>query len=161
MDEHASDQAGLRAIDSASLHWEQLPRGHRQVAHAADHIIEAWGPDRVTCMTEALLGLVESFAEVADTATTQPLPLDAPPGGAEDALVSMLEDVIYTMDVFGLVPVRFHLSETEDGGVAGDMEVVAADQVELVGPVPKAVSYHDLSVEPLAGGWRCHVLIDV
>ena len=56
---------------------------------------------------------------------------------------------------------RFHLAETEGGGIAGDMEVVPADKVEVVGPVPKAVSYHELSMAPVEGGWRCRVLIDV
>jgi SHS2 domain-containing protein len=139
----------------------ERPRGHRQVAHTADRVVEAWGRDRATCIAEALSGLVESFADVSDTAAARPLPLAAPPGGAEEALVSMFEDVIYTVDVFGVVPVRFHLSETEDGGIAGDMEVVPSAQVEVVGPVPKAVSYHDLSVAPFEGGWRCHVLVDV
>jgi protein archease len=41
------------------------------------------------------------------------------------------------------------------------MDVVPADEVEVVGPVPKAVSYHELSMTPVEGGWRCRVLIDV
>ena len=75
--------------------------------------------------------------------------------------MSLFEEVIYALDVFSVVPVRFHLAETEDGGIAGDMEVVPADQVGLVGPVPKAVSYHELSMASDEGGWRCRVLVDV
>lgn len=107
------------------------------------------------------MALVESFAEVPEVAATRLVPLVAAPGGPEDALVSLLEDVIYALDVFSVVPVRFHIAETEGGGVAGDMEVVGTDQVELVGPVPKAVSYHELSMARREGGWACHVLIDV
>jgi SHS2 domain-containing protein len=142
---------------------EDSPRaaGHRLVPHTADCIIEAWGPDRASCVCEALLGLVESFAAPGDVAASNVLPLSADAGGAEDALVSLLEDVIYGIDVFAVVPVRFHLAETEDGGLAGDMEVVEANGVELVGPVPKAVSYHGLSIQPAEGGWTCHVLVDV
>jgi SHS2 domain-containing protein len=135
--------------------------GHRLAPHTADCIIEAWGPDRASCLTEALCALVEEFAEVPDAAAVRVLPLAAGPGGAEDALVSLLEDVIYTLDVFSVVPVRFHLAETEGDGFAGDMEVVPVDQAVAVGPVPKAVSYHGLSMAPHEGGWRCHVLIDV
>jgi len=135
--------------------------GHRLVPHTADCIIEAWGPDRVSCLTEALCALLEGFAEVPDAAAPAVFPLAAEPGGAEDMLVSLFEEVIYALDVFSLVPVRFHLTETEDGGVAGDMEVVSVDQVVVVGPAPKAVSYHGLSMESHGGGWRCHVLVDV
>lgn len=135
--------------------------GHRLLPHTADCMVEAWGPDRASCVTEALAGLVESFVEVPDAAATRTLPLAAAPGGAEDALVSLFEDVIYAVDVFGVVPVRFHLGETEDGGIAGDMEVVTSDQLDIVGPVPKGVSYHGLSAAPVEGSWRCRVLVDV
>lgn len=136
-------------------------RGHRLLPHTADAIIEAWGPDRVTCVTEALLGLVESFARVSPDAPTRLVPLGAPEGKPADVLVTLLEGVIYWVDVDATVPVRFHLADSEKGGVSGQMEVVDAEHVEVVGPVPKAVSYHDLSIRPTAGGWRCHVLIDV
>ncbi|HUI03434.1 MAG TPA: archease [Acidimicrobiales bacterium] len=145
---------GQVAPGDAGAGWRLLP-------HTADAIIEAWGPDRASCLGQALLGLVRSFAEVPDSAATQLLPIAAPPGGPEDVLVSLLEDLLYVVDVFSVVPLRFHLSETEGGGIAGDMEVVPADQVEVVGPVPKGVSYHGLSMAPHDGGWRCHVLIDV
>lgn len=140
---------------------DRIPAGHRLVPHTADCIIEAWGPDRPSCLTEALAALVEEFAEAPDAPSVRVVPLAAGPGGAEDALVSLLEDVIYALDVFSVVPVRFHLTETEAGGVAGDMEVVPADAVVASGPVPKAVSYHELSMAPWEGGWQCHVLIDV
>jgi SHS2 domain-containing protein len=135
--------------------------GHRLVPHTADCIIEAWGADRPSCLTEALYGLVEEFAEVPDAAASRLMPLATELRGAEDALVSLFEDVIYALDVLSVVPVRFHLAETEGGGVAGDMEVVPVDQAVLVGPVPKAVSYHDLSMIRREGGWWCHVLVDV
>jgi SHS2 domain-containing protein len=135
--------------------------GHRLLPHTADCIVEAWGPDRASCLAEALAGLVASFAEVPDAAATRVLPLAASPSGAEDALVSLFEDVIYAVDVFDVVPVRFHLAETEDGGIAGDMEVVASNEADIVGPAPKGVSYHGLSAGPTEGGWRCRVLVDV
>jgi SHS2 domain-containing protein len=138
--------------------------GHRHLSRRADggrhHVVKAWGPDRATCIVEALGGLVETFAAVPDAAATQALPLEAAPGGADDALVSLFEDVISTVDVFGLVPVRFHLAEAEDGGVAGDMEVVPADRVEIRGALPRAVSYEDVAIGRFDGGWRCRVLVD-
>ena len=135
--------------------------GHRQLPHAADCLLEAWGPDRATCLTQALLALVDTFAEVHDSVTTEVLPLATPANGAEDALVSLLEEVIFLVDALGVVPIRFHLAEAEDGGLAGDMEVVPASRVDLVGPVPKGVSYHALQVAPFGGGWRCRALVDV
>jgi len=136
-------------------------RGHRLLPHTADSVVEAWGPDRPACLVEAMEALVDIFAEPGDAVVTRTLPLSAEAASSADVLVSLLEEVIYVTEVLGVVPVRFHLADTEEGGVAGDMEVVEAAQVELVGPVPKAVSYHGLDIAEHDGTWRCRVLVDV
>jgi len=140
-----------------------LPSAHgfRLLPHTADCAIEAWGPDRVTCMVEAVGGLVSAFADVGEAAAAAVLPVAIDPGPDADMLVRLLEEVIYTAEVFGQVPLRVHLADTEDGGVAGDMEVVPAAQATLIGPVPKAVSYHQLEMGEKGGAWRCRVVVDV
>ena len=136
--------------------------GHRLVPHTADRIIQAWGPDRSSCLAEVLTGMIESFARAKEAdGPRSVLPLSAPPGRPEDALVALAEQVIYALDVFAAVPVGFRLEETEDGAVAGTMDVVPAKAVEIVGAPPKAVSYHELSMEPTENGWRCRMLVDV
>ena len=139
----------------------ESPVGHRLAPHTADCFIEAWAPDQATCLEEALSALVAVFASVEDMPTERTLPLAADRADPEEMLVSLLEDVIYTVEVMAVVPVRFHLSPTEDGGMAGEMEVVPAEQVLVEGPTPKAVSYHRLSMQQREGSWRCHALIDV
>jgi len=136
--------------------------GHRLVPHTADRIIEAWGPDRASCLAEALTGMVESFARPKGTEEPgRVLPLSAPPGRPEDTLVALAEQVIYALDVFEAVPVGFRLEETEAGGMAGTMDVVPTQAVEVLGAPPKAVSYHELFMEPTEDGWRCRMLVDV
>lgn len=51
-----------------------------------------------------------------------------------------------------------HLADAEDGGVAGDMEVVPAGEVEMTGPVPTAVSHADAEIGERDGAWRGHVV---
>ena len=136
-------------------------KGHRLAPHTADCVVEAWAPELVPCLAEAMAGLVAVFAEPVETATTRTVPVSAGPGPGSDLLVSLLEEVIYVTDVLGVVPVRFHLAETEDGGVAGDMEVVEAGDAVLVGPVPKVLSYNSLELSEHDGTWRCRVVVDV
>lgn len=135
--------------------------GHRLVPHRADCTIEAWAPDPVSCIGEALQALVEEFAEVREEPSSRTLPLTATEGVGQDALVQLLEEVIFAVDVFSVVPIRFHLAGTEDGGVAGDMEVVPAARAAMVGPVPRGISHHNLSMIHDDGCWRCHISIDV
>ncbi len=160
--ERAPVIAAPEVAPQEAVTYPASPAGHRLVPHTADCIVEAWGPGRAACVSEALSALVESFASGTGSSEPRPMPLDAVPAGPADQLVSLLEDLIYVMDVFSVVPVGFRLVDTEDGGITGEMDVVPVDEVEEVGPVPKAVSYHELSMTGTSQrGWRCRVLVDV
>ncbi len=134
--------------------------GHRAAPHTSDCVIEAWGPDRLSCLAEAMQALVDVFAEPKTGESPKTVPLWVEARSDVDLLVSLLEDVISVTDVVG-VPVRFHLRDADGGAVCGYMEVVDASEVEQVGAVPKAVSYHDIEFAEHDGTWRCRAVIDV
>jgi SHS2 domain-containing protein len=134
--------------------------GHRIGPHTADCVIEAWGPDRLSCLAEAMKAVVDVFAELREECSAKVVPVWVAPGTDVEMLVSLLEDVIYVTDVIG-VPVRFHLVSADAGAVSGYMEVVDPSEVEQVGPVPKAVSYHGIEMGQRDGVWRCSAVIDV
>lgn len=137
------------------------PAGHRLLRRAADCVIESWGADRASCCAEALAALVEVFADVPDTPSAQCVPLATDSHAGADALLGLLEEVLDTVGALSVVPVRFHLADTEDGGIAGDMEVVAVEEVSIRRAPPRAISHHELSLAPDGGEWRCHVLIEL
>jgi len=136
-------------------------RGHRLAPHTSDSIIEAWGPDRLSCFEEAMEALVEIFVNPTDTTVLRSVPVSVDSGPDTDVLVSLLQEEIYLIDVFGVVPVCFHLAGSEDGGISGQMDVMEASEAELTGPVPKGVSYHGLEVQQHDGKWRCRAVVDV
>jgi len=135
--------------------------GFALLPHTADIVIEAWGPSKVACLRAAAEGLVASFADTADAAATRNVPFSLAPAPDPELLLALLEEVIYTVEVFGVVPVAIHLEQTDDGGLAGDMEVIDATRVQLVGAVPKGVSYSGLELRAGAGGWSCRAMVDV
>lgn len=136
--------------------------GHRVVPHTADVIVESWGPSRTSCLEQAALGLVGVFAEIPDASVAEPLVVQAVAPTDDEVLVLLLEEVLYQLEVLGVVPATLALEETEGGGVAGFAHVVPVAHVEEVGAVPKAVSRHELSIGvDDAGVWRARVVIDV
>lgn len=139
---------------------ELEPSGHRLDRRPDHWVIEAWGPDRPACVTEALQALIEGFAHVDDPPATAALPIASADGGNEDALASLIEEVVQRLEVFSVVPVRFHLAETADGGLAGDMEVVPASRATLFGHPPAALPPRELSVRKSGQRWWCHLRID-
>lgn len=137
--------------------------GHRVVPHTADLIVEAWAPSKGECLEQAVLALVESFAElrgVDGDVVTVPFAIEA--RSDDEQVVALLEEVIYLLDTRGVVPVGIQLT-VDDEGMAGSFDTVPAEAVELVGAVPKGVSRHALELgrADAEGGWRCRALIDV
>ena len=127
--------------DRRALFTVEFPgdRGLRLAPDTADCIIEAWGPDRVTCRPRRSARSVSVFADVPEAAATTTLQIALEPAPLIDLLVGLLEEVIYTVDVFGLVPVHVHLVEGEAGGLAGDFEVVTVDVVGRARPKGRVV----------------------
>jgi len=138
-------------------------RGHRTLPHTADVIVEAWGPDRAACLEELVLGTVATFAAVppegGSTRTSRPVIVDAPLD--EELVVQLLDEVLYLVEVRGVVPVGVDLDDAEDGSVAGFLEVVPVAHVEQVGALPKGCSRSGLVAGPDPAGWRCRVVVDV
>ncbi|XTZ17179.1 archease [Micromonospora echinospora] len=136
-------------------------RGHRRVPHTADVRVEAWAPTREECLVEAVAALVESFADPGGAASTGSAGFDVPPGGDEDLLVGVLEEVVFRLETEGTLPVAVEVTDAGDGGLRVRWRTVDTDAVELVGAVPKAVSLHGLRFDEGAAGWSCAVTLDV
>lgn len=134
--------------------------GHRIRSHTADLMIEAWAPSRARCLEEAVRGLVASFADASAE------------GGAEHAvritgddpammLVSLLEEVVYLVDVRGVVPVTVSVTEDETG-LEARFQLASLEEADVTGAIPKAIAYHELVLEQRPdGSFACTVTVDV
>ncbi len=145
-------------------------RGHRSLPHTADLRIEAWGRTREECLAEAVMGLVDSFADVGDLA-------ESARGGVvrchlsgetdADLAAQALEEVIYRLDADGLIPVSATARSATAGGVDLTLVMADASTVDIIGAGPKAVSLSGLRLAPgasesgTADGWRGTITVDV
>ncbi|WP_344269401.1 archease [Actinomadura napierensis] len=135
--------------------------GHRGVPHTADLRIEAWAPTRERCIAEAVAGLVESFADTSGVRPSRSISVTVPPGPDADALVTVLDEVIYRLEVDGDLVVGAEITRAPDAGLVAELAAGDAERATAVGAVPKAVSLHDLRFERGEDGWSCAVTIDV
>ncbi|MGH9032244.1 MAG: archease [Acidimicrobiia bacterium] len=137
-------------------------RGHRILPHTADLIVEAWAATRAACMEEAVTAMVEAFADTGGAEAAEPVPVALDAAGDEDLLVGVLEEVIYLVEVLGVMPTAVAIAERDDGGVSGCFDVVPLAEAEEIGAVPKAIARGHLTFGPDADGrWGCRVTIDV
>lgn len=136
------------------------PRGHRLLPHTADLRLLAWAPTRDGCVAEAVLALVDSFADTTGSAvrTTVTAPIGRDDDGA--VLLAALDEVIYLLDADGLVPVTAAV-EREGGPVRLVLGVTDLARTRLTGPAPKGAARSALRFERTPGGWSCEVTVDV
>lgn len=129
--------------------------------HTADVRIEAWAPTREQCAAEAVVAMVETFAELGDAEPVAAVEVEITEPTDERLLVAVLDEVIYLMDTEDRLPVATDVDEIE-GGLAVRFTVVDIDDVELTGAVPKAVTRNDSSLDEQPDcSWSCQVTIDI
>ncbi|GGU49041.1 hypothetical protein GCM10010274_41920 [Streptomyces lavendofoliae] len=134
--------------------------GHRTVPHTADVRVEAWGGSREQCLVEAVLGMVECFADLSGQRATAVRQVQVTECSDDDLLAALLDEVVFRLEVDGDVPVDVEV-ETVEGGLDVRMAVTDVASVPITGAVPKAVSWHELRLAPDPYGWSCAVTVDV
>ncbi len=116
---------------------------------------------RTACLAEAVRGLVAVFADTAGVVASRSVAFMLGPAGDEEQLVRLLEEVIYLVEVDGVVPVDVRVQLRPDGGLRGRLGVAPLQAAIVIGPAPKAIAWHELSLVPERTGWRCRVTLDV
>lgn len=134
--------------------------GHRAVPHTADVRIEAWGVSREQCLGEAVLGMVECFADLSEARARAVRQVRLAEGNDDDLLAALLEEIVFRLEVRGEVPVDAE-AETADGWLDVRLAVTDVNAVPVIGAVPKAVSWNELHLTRDPYGWSCAATIDV
>jgi SHS2 domain-containing protein len=134
--------------------------GHRLVPHTADVRIEAWGASRECCLAEAVLGMVDCFADVSGVRPTAVERVRCAEASDDDLLAALLDEVVYRLEVHGQVPVDVE-ADAVDNALEVRLAVAALADVEIIGAAPKGISWHELHIGADAYGWSCAVTVDV
>lgn len=135
--------------------------GHRAVPHTADVRVEAWGPNREQCMAEAVLAMVETFADVAGVRPRAVRQARITGTGDDDLLAALLDEVVFRLDVDGEVPVDVEAEAIDGDELDVRLAMAPLAEVEITGAAPKAVSWSGLRVGPDVHGWCCAATVDV
>lgn len=136
--------------------------GHRTSEHTADTAIEAWGPDRDTCLVEAVRALVEEVTGPDGARPAGAYEVRLAPAPDDELLVELLEEVVYLLDTRAALPCAVELHAEPDASLRVRMRLVHPAAGSIRGAVPKGVSRHDLRLAPGADGtWHARAVVDV
>ncbi|GAA3823880.1 archease [Streptomyces chiangmaiensis] len=133
---------------------------HRSVPHTADLRVEAWGPTREECLAQAVRGVCESFLDLTGAAGVRTRKVPVRADSDADALVALLEEVVYWLDTEDEVPVDMELTPIA-GGLHAVLRMADGASLPVTGAAPKAVTLHGLEVAGGPQGWTCSVTVDV
>ncbi len=138
-----------------------LPPGYRILEHTADFAIAGQGRDLPELFAVMARGLFALICDVEAVETRIVRAVSLPPGPPPDLLHAWLQELNGLHHEHHEVYGRFqvHLGEpgleAEAAGEANDPDRHAI-QHEV-----KGVTWHELRLEEIPGGWRAHVLVDV
>ncbi|HZC69808.1 MAG TPA: archease [Jatrophihabitans sp.] len=135
--------------------------GHRNLSHGVDVIIEAWAPSIAACIAEAVAALVDTFVNTSEARETVDYPFRLAVDTPEAALVTVLEEVLYILDMSGQAPVATTISSVEAGLVSGSFTLADVMDRELTGGVPKGISPSGLVLLEDGVQWTCQFIVDV
>lgn len=135
--------------------------GYRLLPHTADVTLLAWGPTREACLERAVRALAATFVEVRANSAAQPVAVGIPAGPDTEQLITVLEEALFCLDAHNRVPIGASITRLRDGGLTARFDTVGADDVALIGSVPKAATRHALEFVRHRSRWQARVTVDV
>ncbi len=130
--------------------------------HTADLGLRATAPDLDTLFAEAAACLFSAVVEdLAAVRPAQEVQVEVVGDDREFLLFDWLKELLYRFDADHLVFGRFAV-RTRPGGLTGTAWGEPLDPARhVLAHEVKAITYHGLTVEPVPGGWRAEVVVDI
>lgn len=136
-------------------------RRYRVISHTADTGIEARGATLTEAFENAAYGMFDLMFDLSGVGAATECAVEAEGETRDELLVAWLSALLAEAEIRGVVFSRFAVEEIGEGALRGTASGVATAGLELRGPPVKAVTFHDLAVEQVRGGWQARVIFDV
>ena len=134
---------------------------HEHFEHTADLGLRATAADLDTLFAEAAECLFEAIVELSAVKPNQSVEVALTGSDREYLFFDWLRELLRLADQDRMLFSKFKVHVNDDGliGTAWG-EPLDAGKHELIREV-KAITYHELKVEPHEGGWLAEVIVDI
>ena len=138
---------------------ETPTEGFEILEHTADVGVRSWGLSIEETFRQATLGLLDIVGAWAPgKGSAEVIEVEARDLGG--LLVDWLGEVLYLQEVRDVVVSAVNVDSVADGRARGSVELAQRPK-EIEGTAVKAITYHQLSVEPQDSGWVATVFFDI
>jgi SHS2 domain-containing protein len=128
----------------------------RWIEHTGEAALAVEASSEEGVFADALLALAELLADEGQgPATRFEVGASAPDRAA--LLADWLSELLFLAETESFVPERLERLELSDTSLSATV----SGHIGHPSPLVKAVTYHDLVLEPVEGGWRARVVLDV
>ena len=130
--------------------------------HTADLGLRATAPDLDTLFAEMAQCLFTAIVEAPATIRSErPETVEVAGADREYLLFDWRKHLLYKFDAEHQVYGRFEVKVRDDGLTATVWGEPLDPARHLLNHEVKAITYHELKVEPTAGGWAAEVIVDI
>ena len=134
----------------------------RILEHTADIGFEAFGTSREEVFANSARALFHIIVDAAVVERRDALKILTRGANPTELLVNWLSDLLYYQDAQGWLFRDFDVISLSDNSVEatarGEQFDPMRHQIKLL---VKAITYHQLALEKVAGGWRAQVYVDI
>ncbi len=136
-------------------------RRYEVLSHTADTGIVAYGESPAEAFANAAFGAFDLVFDLSEVSGSEECRVEVEAETLGELLVAWLSALLAEAEIRGLVFSAFQVEMLAGGRLRGTAAGSPSAGRELRGPPVKAVTYHDLAVEQVPGGWRARVIFDV
>ncbi len=134
----------------------------RVLEHKADVGFEAFGRTREELFTNAAAALTDLMVDLDSIQAREKIGIRAEGSEASGLLVNWLAEILYLWDAEHWLFRSFEMARLSDQVAEAEASGEKFDpRRHAVKMQVKAITYHQLALEPARGGWRAQVYVDV
>jgi len=137
-----------------------MPR-YEVFSHTADTGIVAHGVSMAEAFENAAFGMFDLVFDLPGVGAVEECRVEVQAETPGELLVAWLSALLAEAEIRDLAFSSFSVDLLPGGRLVGSAAGAPAAGLDLRGPPMKAVTYHDLAVEEVPGGWRARVIFDV
>lgn len=138
-----------------------MPR-FRILEHTADVGFEAFGSTLPEVFENSARALFHLIVEPESVVPSLEVRIEVQGAGLPDLLVNWLSEILYQHDAEGWLFRDFRVESLDDHAVLG---IALGEKIDPARHqtilMVKAITYHQLSLQQTAGGWRAQVYVDI
>jgi SHS2 domain-containing protein len=136
-------------------------RRYRVIAHTADTGIVARGHTLAEALENAAYGMFDLMFDLRRVGAGEECAVEVKGENTDELLVAWLSALLAEAEIRGMAFSHFTVQAVGEGSLRGTASGAPAAGLELRGPPVEAVTFHDLAVEQVLGGWQARVIFDV